>query len=265
MFADIHNHVLFGIDDGSDSLKTSLEMLKIANHEGISKIVVTPHFIYGAINNTKEYVKNKYNMFKQIVEEQGIDIELYPGSEVFLSPETGALVMGDTICRLNDSKYVLIEFPMMSVPEYAKDVLFQLQLQGYKPIIAHPERNKVFQQYPDELYNFVERGILTQVNSSSINKLYGKSIEKIAMKFIESNLVHLVATDAHTCRGRSPRMIYAYERVREVCGKETADSLFIKNGTAVIENRDFTVQTPERARNKGLTFIMKMFKSEPSY
>lgn len=265
MFVDIHNHVLFGIDDGSDSLKTSFEMLKIAKEEKISKIIITPHFIYGAINNTDQYIKNKLVEFKEFVKEQGFAIELYPGSEVFISPETGALVLEDTVCRLNNSKYVLVEFPMLSIPDYAQDVLFQLQLQGYKPIIAHPERNKVFQQYPDELYKLVERGILAQVNSSSINKLYGKNVEKIALKFIEAGLVHFVATDAHTCRGRSPRMLRAYERVKEVRGKDVADNLFINNGTAVIENRDFEVKTPAKVRSKGIEFIMKMFRSEPSY
>lgn len=265
MFVDIHSHVLNGIDDGSDSIKTSLEMLKIAKDEGISKIITTPHFIYGAINNTNEYIMSKFSKFKEMTEEQGINIELYPGSEVFICPETSSLVIEDIVCRLNASKYILIEFPMQSVPAYAEDVLFQLQLQGYKPIIAHPERNKVFQQYPGELHKFVERGILTQVNSSSISKLYGRSVEKVAMKFIEAKLVHLVATDAHTSRGRSPRMLKAYERVKEVCGKIVADKLFVGNGTAIIENRDFQVEMPEKIRNRGLTFIMKMFKTEPSY
>jgi len=261
MFVDMHNHVLYGVDDGSDSIETSLEMLKIAEEEGISKIITTPHFIYGAINNNNEYIKSKFSEFKEMEVEQGINIGLYPGSEVFISPETSSLVMEGTICRLNDSKYILIELPMLSVPDYMEEVLFRLQLQGYKPIIAHPERNKVFQQYPDELCKFVERGILTQVNSSSINKLYGRRVEKVAMEFIESKLVHFVATDAHTCRGRSPRMIHAYERVREVCGNIIADNLFINNGTAIIENRNFQVEMPVKARKRGLRLIAKMFRS----
>lgn len=257
MFVDIHNHILYGIDDGPDNIKTSLEMLKIAKEEGIGKIIATPHFIYRAINNTSKNIKSKFTEFEKIIAEQGVNIEMYPGSEVFISPETSSQVMDGTVCRLNDSKYILLELPMLSIPNYVKDVLFQLQLQGYKPIIAHPERNKVFQEYPNELYKLVERGILTQVNSSSINKLYGRSLEKVAMEFIESKLVHLIATDAHTCRGRSPRMIHAYERVRKTCGNIIANNLFENNGTAIIENRDFQTETPINVRNRGLTFFVK--------
>ena len=254
MFIDIHNHIIPRIDDGSDNITTSLDMIRIASEEGIRKIIATPHFIYGSVNNSAKYIAELGAEVANVASEEGI--ELMFGSEVFICPEICSLVQDGTVCRLSNSRYVLIELPMLSIPTYCIDVLFNLQLMGYIPIIAHPERNKVFQKNQDQLFKLVERGILAQVNSTSITKLYGKDVQKVAMKFIEGGLVHFVASDAHTNRGRAPRMIKAHDVISKEFGKDVARKLFTENGQAVIDDREIYVDIPvEKKRN----FIMSLF------
>lgn len=254
MFIDIHNHIIPYIDDGSDNITTTKAMLQIASDEGIGKIIATPHFIYGDVNNTAEHIIESGVESTNVAREKGI--ELMFGSEVFICPELCSLVQDGTVCRLNNSRYILIELPMLSVPDYTTDILFNLQLMGYVPILAHPERNKVFQNNRDQLFKFVERGILAQINATSITKLYGKDVQKIAMKFIESGLAHFIASDAHTNRGRAPRMARAYDIITGEFGKELANSLFIENGQAVIDNREIVVKAPVKKKSN---FLVSLF------
>lgn len=254
MFIDIHNHIIPYIDDGSDSMNTTLDMLRIASEEGIGKIIATPHFIYGDINNTAQYIPGAGAEAAAAASDRGI--EMLFGSEVFMCPEVGALVEDGTVCRLNGSRYILVELPMLSIPAYTTEVLFKLQLAGYVPIIAHPERNKVFQSHQDQLFKLVERGILAQVNATSITKLYGKEVQKVAMKFIECGLVHFVSSDAHTNRGRAPRLVKAYDIIASEFGRDSADRLFIKNAQQVVDNKELTVETPVKKKKN---FFIAMF------
>jgi len=246
MFVDIHNHIIPYVDDGSENIATSLEMLKIASDEGIGKIIATPHFIYGAINNCTQNIAQSGAEVANAALEKGI--ELMFGSEVFICPEICSLVQDGTVCRLNNSRYILIELPMLSIPTYTIDMLFNLQLLGYIPIIAHPERNKVFQNNQAQLFKLVERGILVQVNATSITKLYGKDVQKVAMGFLEGGLVHFVATDSHTNRGRSPRMLKSHDIISSEFGKDVANNLFTKNGQAVIDDVEIFVEAPVKKK-----------------
>lgn len=254
MFVDIHNHILPGVDDGSDSVNMTREMFNIAREEGITKIIATPHFIYGDVNNTAAYIKSRGTEIKDIAREYGIELKF--GSEVFICPEICSLVQDGTICRLDDSRYILIELPMLSIPSYTTEVLYNLQLMGYTPVIAHPERNKAFQSSPDKLAQYVERGILAQVNATSITKLYGKDVQKVAMKLIGMGLVHFVGTDSHTNRGRAPRMEKAYDTVVSEFGRSVAEKLFTLNGQAVLENREISIEVPVKKKK---TFFAALF------
>ena len=140
MMIDIHSHILPGIDDGAGDAEAALGMARIALKDGISKMIATPHFIPGEIENTAEAVHNKCLEFKRLLAAEGIGLEIFPGTEVFITPDTPELIEGGGVCTLAGSRYVLLELPMMSVPGYTGEVLYRLQLNGYIPIIAHPEQ-----------------------------------------------------------------------------------------------------------------------------
>jgi protein-tyrosine phosphatase len=252
---DIHCHILPGIDDGAQDIETSSRMLKIAANEGTSHIIATPHFIHAAIDNNAAVVGKSHKELEKLAENENMDIKIYPGNEVFLSPEIPELIGKHQICTLNGSYYILIEFPMMSIPVYTKEILYQLRLDGYTPIIAHPERYGEIAKDPNILNDFIERGALIQVNSTSLIGIYGDRIKRLSMTLLKHGMVHFVASDAHTCRGRSPKLKKCRGIVDSEMGREMSDTLFEINGFAVIENREIKVAEPERVSNRRSFYI----------
>lgn len=246
MNVDLHTHILPGIDDGAKDTGTSLEMLNIARGDGTGQIVLTPHYIHGSVNNTADIVRKRCIELAGTAAKEGIGLELYPGSEVFLGPEIPELVKEGVICTLNDSMYVLVEFPVMGIPEYTPEILYQLKLAGYVPIIAHPERYEAVAKNPSVLYDYILRGVLCQMNSTSLLGLYGKKVRETALILLRHNMIHFISSDAHTCRGRAPRLQKARDMVAAISGENTAEKLFETNGRAVIENR--VIEAPEPAK-----------------
>jgi protein-tyrosine phosphatase len=137
---------------------------------------------------------------------------------------------------LGNTRYVLLEFPMSNEPRNLNYLISCLQEEGYCPIIAHPERYAWLMEAPDMVENLIRQGCLMQVNTGSITELYGKTVMKWVKKMFTDDKVHLVATDAHTDRRRSPRMQNAYECVKKWIGQPYTDLIFYKNPTNVLNN-----------------------------
>jgi protein-tyrosine phosphatase len=243
MIIDLHCHVLPSIDDGAKNLDTALEMCRIAQQDGTNSIIATPHYIHGAINNTSRIVHDKVAELNNYLREQDIDICIYPGCEAFICPELPQLVSAGQVCTLNDSRYILVELPMTSVPEYTIDVFYRLILNGYIPIIAHPERNAVIAKNPEVLFDLIERGALSQVNSSSIKGLFGKEIMNTAIDLLNHNMVHFLASDAHTTGGRSPKLTSAMSIIRDKIGAYALDRI-IENAQIVLNGGEVEIDEP---------------------
>lgn len=236
MYVDIHSHIIPAIDDGARDEKIAVDMLRMASANGTAHIAVTPHFIAGSVENCSALIHERCADLQRLAYNEGIDITIHPGSEIFISPDIPELLDKGIICTLNDSSYILLELPMSGMPVYTEDILYDLQLKGLTPIIAHPERNREILKKPDILTGMVNRGILAQVNSGSITGLYGREIRRVAIKLIKMGLIHFVASDAHTCGRRSPSLETAAAIVQRKFGSDTAECLFYKNGMAILEN-----------------------------
>ena len=146
---DLHSHILPNIDDGSRSLEESIEIIKQAVSNGVTDIIVTPHFILGSSYN-KEKKENKKLLaeLQEKVKNENIDINLYLGNEIFVDIEMVSLLIKKKISSLNDTRYVLFELPMNSKYKNIRKTLFDLQSAGYIPVIAHPERYRVIKENP---------------------------------------------------------------------------------------------------------------------
>lgn len=236
MYIDIHSHVIPYVDDGAKDIEIALQMLKIAADHGTAHIIATPHYISGNIENTSSLVLENCNNLEQLVYEKGLDIIIHPGCEVFISPDIVELYEKKVICTLNNSSYMLIELPMMSIPPYINSVLYDLQLRGIIPVIAHPERNSEIRENPDILKDLVKRGVLAQVNAGSITGIYGNGVKKTVIKLMKMGLAHFVASDAHTNRERSPDLSKAAAIVEKVFGIDTMHDMFINNGMKLLSN-----------------------------
>lgn len=236
MYIDIHSHIVPGIDDGAVNDDMALKMLKIAHKSGTRHIIATPHFVYGNTRYAFGTIIEKCTELNKLAKSVGIDVTVYPGCEVFINPELLELYDQRLIDTLNLSRYMLVEFPMMSIPPFTEEVLYNFQLKEITPIIAHPERYSEIQHRPEMLEAFVNRGILTQVNSGSITGLYGREAKKAAMKLLKMGLVHFVASDSHSDGKRNPDLSKAAKVVERKFGIKAREDLFTNNAMKTISD-----------------------------
>ena len=235
MYIDIHCHIIPGIDDGALNYDMALNMLRIAQKSGTRHIIATPHYVHGNTRYGFGTIIEKCAELNKLAENQGIDVVGYPGCEIFITPELIDLYNQKLIETLAVSKYMLIEFPMMSIPTYTDDILYKLQLKGITPIIAHPERYSEIQYKPELIESFVKRGILAQVNSGSITGMYGREAKKTALKLLRMGLVHFIASDAHSDNNRKPDLSKAAKVIERKFGAKVTEDLFINNPLKIIK------------------------------
>ncbi|MBM7606331.1 protein-tyrosine phosphatase [Metabacillus crassostreae] len=246
---DIHCHILDGIDDGAKDINASLDMVKHAANEGITKIIATPHHKNGKYENTAETIKDKVIMLNKLISEHNIPLEILPGQEPRIYGDLLEDYEKGEILTLNQSKYVFIELPSNHVPRYTKKLLFDIQLAGLSPIIVHPERNSEIIENPNILYKFVEQGAATQVTASSVTGDFGKKIKKFSLQLIESSQAHFIASDAHNLSGRTFRLREAYDVIGKEFGSELV-YMFQENAELVVEGSTIYRQPPQEIQRK---------------
>lgn len=227
---DIHTHILPNVDDGSDSLESSIEMLKAAKEQGVTHIILTPHTVlYSSTYLEKEELQKKFDEFVAKIE--SIGIKVYLGSEIYYNEKTYEKLMNDELVTFNDSKYFIIEFPMHH-PSDIDEIMFDAKVRGYKPILAHPER-----------YNFlnvndvagIKQNALIQVNTTSILGQHGKKIKKFAFQLLKNDLVDFIASDCHNPNERNVNLKKTYDIIAKKFGQEYADRIFKKNQENLIK------------------------------
>ncbi|MCP3032928.1 tyrosine protein phosphatase [Halobacillus sp. A1] len=216
---DIHSHILPGVDDGAQTMEESIEMAQAAVEEGITTIVATPHHKNGEYDNYKHDIIIQVNELNRVLKQKGIELNVLPGQETRMNDSLIEGLRKNEVLTLNvDSTYVFVEFPNDHVPQYATKLLYNLQLEGYQPIIVHPERNVKIQENPNILYSFIKNGAFSQITASSIAGKFGKTAEKVSQQLIEANLTHLVASDAHDSKRRTFNMKKAYSKIEKQYG-----------------------------------------------
>lgn len=208
---DIHSHILPAIDDGSKSIEETLEMLKLTKLDGIKNIVATPHYYRGYYENSYKDIAKLVGEINNIASEKHIDIKIISGQEVFIDNHTLELYREGIIACIEGTNYMLIELPMDSMPKDALDTIYELRIQGIKPIIAHPERYKYIIDKPSTLNAFIDEGCLFQLNSGSIKGIFGKTVKKTSELLIEQGACNFIASDTHSTGRRCPGVSDAIE------------------------------------------------------
>lgn len=195
---EIHSHLLPNIDDGVKSMEESLAILKKLEYLGYEKVIITPHYIDGTSYNVKNI--DKYNLFTKLKEEakkNNINLDLFLGNEIFLDENILNNLKNGECCTINSSKYVLIEIPRNDNINNLNELIFQLKNKGLVPILAHPERYMIVKENPNVLDDFIERGLLLQINFESISGKYGNSSKKLVKYILKNNLASFIGGDIH--------------------------------------------------------------------
>ena len=231
---DIHHHCLPGVDDGPRDWDEAVALCQMAAADGITTIVATPHVLRGRWQNTSPAVLEQ--LAADLRERINNSPRIILGSEVFFGHDIADIAaQGDTIIPLAGSRYVLVEFAAHAIPPLVEQPFYRLQLGGWTPVIAHPERNAVFVAKPRLLATLVSLGAKVQITAGSFVGDFGPDAQRAAFEWIGKRIVHIVASDAHNTKKRPPRMSAAFAAVQEAAGEEIAAALFQHNPQAIVD------------------------------
>lgn len=257
---DIHSHILPEIDDGSKDMEMSIEMAKMYLENGINKVISTPHYIDGIENNCIEENQKILMELRNELQKQNLNIEIYLGNEVLVSLDVLKDLEDKKISTLNGTRYILIELPMFDIPLYVENLIYELLLKGYIPIIAHPERNTKIIENPNIMYKYIKNGALAQMNLPSLEGRYGCKIKETAEILLKHKMIHFVATDAHTCRRRSPDVANAIKILKSIVTQEEFVNLTYKNAANLISDDVIEIDSPIEYKKHKSFFSLIMEK-----
>ncbi len=233
---DIHSHVLPGVDDGSPHMDMSLEMLAIAAENGVHTLVATPH-----CNIPDEFENYCSPELDELFEElrfraklEEIPIRLCRGMEIFATPELPALLREGRVWTLNHSRYFLTEFAFHEDPDFCREILCACRAEGFRPVIAHPERYFFLQDDPELAYEWCTSGYALQVNKGSLLGRFGPAVQETAELLLSHGLVACVASDAHRSYERSTYMSDVRSYLDEACGEEYRRLLLEENPSRIL-------------------------------
>lgn len=196
---DLHSHLIPGVDDGSQSIAESIELIKALKGFGYKKLITTPHVFYNSFPEGISILQDKLIELKNVVKENNIDIQLELGCELMLDDDVRDRIKNKEIITFSDN-YLLFEIPMNAEIYGLENWLFDLQLEGYNLIIAHPERYSFLFKNKTKIDSLRNRGILFQLNMMSLSEYYGKDVQQSAQWMVDNHLIDLVGSDCHGIR-----------------------------------------------------------------
>ncbi|TJX12820.1 capsular biosynthesis protein [Tissierella creatinini] len=248
---DIHSHILPYMDDGSKDMDMSLRIAEIYVENGIYKVIATPHYMDGVMYKSNEELRIGLENLKKSLARAGIPLELYPGNEVYIKPDIIDDLEKGKISTLNDSRYILIELPMNEIPIYVEELIYELCIKGYVPIIAHPERYTKISKDPNILYRYISMGALAQINLKSIEGFYGSRVKNTAELLLKHKMIHFVGSDSHSSNHRSPDLRNSLNILSDLVDDKYFDQLTFKNQEAVLKNKAIDIIPPKKVVGQG--------------
>lgn len=200
LHADMHSHLIPGIDDGSKTLEESIDMVRRLAGYGLKKIITTPHIMSEYYRNTPEIILMGLEDLRKAVKKEGIDIELEAAAEYYIDEIFLEKVKeGEQMLTFGD-RYILVETGFINKPQMLLDIFFHLEMAGYKPILAHPERYQYLITDKKLQEELIERNLLFQINLLSLVGFYSKEVKDFGESLIERGAVASLGTDCHNVR-----------------------------------------------------------------
>lgn len=195
-YVDIHSHILFGIDDGAKTIEDSNFLMQSLLDMGFSQAITTPHTFEHMWDNTRTGISAKYDEVCQLSPDLTSKINLKVGSEYMMNEGFVGLFQSEPLLTIKD-RYVLVEMSYINPPIQLYDILFQLQLAGYTPILAHPERYAFFHGNFSEYKKLKKAGCLFQLNLLSTMGYYGPEVTAVAEKLLKKGMIDFTGSDVH--------------------------------------------------------------------
>ncbi|MFW6055417.1 MAG: tyrosine-protein phosphatase [Thermodesulfobacteriota bacterium] len=235
---DIHSHILPAMDDGPGSWAESLALCRLLAAQGVRIVVATPHYWPGVYEPRAGLIEQRVLELNLLLRKKRMDLTVLSGQEVVFCPEIRELLAKRAVLTLNGSRYVLLELPQLMAEEQLFTGIFQLQLAGYVPIIAHPEKNGMIQRDPGLMNELVCKGALGQVTASSLLESAPGKIRTCGQNLVCLRTVQIMSSDAHSVRGRPPRLAQGLEQAAELLkSRREAENMVLEGPKRIIQDR----------------------------
>ena len=200
----MHSHLLPGLDDGAETVEHSLDLLRALRELGFRKLIMTPHIMGDFYKNTPESIRAALEQLRAAATAAGLgDVELDCAAEYYLDEFLGHKLADGTemLTFGGDKRYLLFETSYMNEPLNLFETIFELKAQGYRPVLAHPERYTYLYGRFGEIEKLrQDHGVLMQVNLNSLAGYYSPAAKKVAEQLVDGGLVDFVGTDTHHLR-----------------------------------------------------------------
>lgn len=244
---DIHCHIIPGVDDGASSLTESIVMAKEAYKQGIRTIIATPSH-HGQFDNPGQHISAQVEHLNATLQHENINIEILPGQVTSIHGDLLADIKKGDVLTLNEqSSRVLIKLPNDHIPHYTTNLLYEMLMAGYKPIIANPELNQEFHANPTKLYQFVKNGALTHVSANSVVGKHGKKVGNFTHQLLGNGLTHFVASSSKGLKKGGFNMKGAYKQITKAFGPVFSEQL-IMNSQSIVTGADIHREQPSRIK-----------------
>lgn len=227
MYIDIHNHGLYGVDDGAETFEESVAMLEDAYRQQVEAIVLTPHYRHGMFAYPKEEIEEHFLKLREAAESIGIRVFL--GCEYHVNSRVVEALHAERCHSLADGDYVLTEYAYETEYSYIMQYTQQLLSNGYVPVIAHVERYQCLLKKPKLCCELSDMGVMIQMNADSVLGLDGKATERFCKKMLKNEWADIIASDAHGMKERASHMAECYQHVEKKYGEHYANRLFYRN------------------------------------
>lgn len=196
-YIDIHSHIIPGIDDGAKSVEESIALLQKMNELGIQNFVCTPHVMESVWENSSQKITSQFSELEQHLKNSNLKhLSVRFAAEYMLDQNFQQLLENKDILPIKDN-YILVEMSYLNPPINLYEMLFDIQIAGYQPILAHPERYKFLHSTFNEYQKLKDAGCLFQLNLLSLSSYYGKDVNKIAIELLKKNMIDVASSDAH--------------------------------------------------------------------
>lgn len=232
-FADLHNHTLWGVDDGAGTEQEMFAMLDKAYADGVEVICLTPHFHPGYFGVHQEQIDQTFDTLTRYASEKYPDLRLYLGNELRCSGECLSWLESGACRSLNGTDYVLVDFHEGESERNVVRGLQRLLSAGYKPVLAHAERYRNLSM--KAVWELNRNGVWIQIDVQSLFGVYGLGARMRSRNLLRNKLVGIAASDAHGLGRRSPVLSRGYREIERKYGSIYAEGIFWKNPLQLLE------------------------------
>lgn len=236
-YIDIHSHILPGVDDGSQNMETTMEMVETAYRQGVRTMIATPHYYPGHVRRPKEHLEEIFRETVAAINEKYSDFKLYLGNEIYYRDEVVEKLLNNRICTLAGTKYVLLEFTPSAQYSLLCSAVRRCLENGFDPVLAHIERYQCLWKNEKNIAELIRMGAYMQINAENFVGGLFAPMKRYCLKLIKDGLVHFIGSDCHNMQDRSPNMEVAANYLREKLDSDTYYRIMMDNPQRLVQGQ----------------------------